>query len=415
MSRADDFPGDMEAFPFDERDSDAVFGAPGADVPESLHDVAELVQAARPPGTADELVGGDELVAGIAAAIGERAAPLPSVAHERIRVLNKSRTAKLAAAATVVLMLGGTAAAAATGTLPTPVGLGHSRENADLASAHLSVESHTEGEHHHGVSGTVASVNGSTDPSACGTGDTGTFTLTGHHGETFTVNVGPTTTYFSKHVTDALFANVCVGSRVKVKGMVDGTTVAADKVRVKSAENAHHHGHHDEGASVIVPPQQPDPEQEQEHEGVFGEVVSVNGSTDPTACGSGDTGTFTVTDRDGNTFTVNVSPTTTFVGHHDGSDGASFADVCVGNKVGAKGDVTDTTVASATVIVTGDHMGDHQGDHEGDGHDSDAQEHEIEHHDSVTSSDDSGSGGQHDGSSNDAHDDGSGDQVSGHE
>ena len=117
----------------------------------------------------------------------------------------------------------------------------------------------------------------------------------------------------------------------------------------------------------------------------------------------------------GPTLTVNVSPTTTFVGHHDGSDGASFADVCVGNKVGAKGDVTDTTVASATVIVTGDHMGDHQGDHEGDGHDSDAQEHEIEHHDSVTSSDDSGSGGQHDGSSNDAHDDGSGDQVSGHE
>src|SRR5439155_1062501 len=142
------------------------------------------------------------------------------------------------------------AAAAATGTLATPVGLGHSHENSDLASAHLSVESHTEGEHHHhGVSGTVASVNGSTDPSACGTGDTGSFTLTG---------------------------------------------------------------------------------------------------------------------RDGKTFTVNVSPTTTFVGHHDGSDGASFADVCVGNKVGAKGDVTDTTVASAMVIVTGDHMGDHQGDHEGD-------------------------------------------------
>src|SRR5437016_3193931 len=137
----------------------------------------------------------------------------------------------------------------------------------------------------------------------------------------------------------------------------------------------------------MVPPEQPDQAHELEHEGVFGAVASVNGSTDPAACGSGDAGSFTVTDRDGKTFTVNVSPTTTFVGHHDGSDGASFADVCVGNKVGAKGDVTDTTVASAMVIVTGDHMGDHQGDHEGDDNhdqDSEAQEHEIEHHDSVT-------------------------------
>ena len=149
---------------------------------------------------------------------------------------------------------------------------------------------------------------------------------------------------------------------------------------------------------------------------MFGAVASVNGSTDPTACGSGDTGTFTVTDRDGNTFTVNVDSTTKFVGHHDdNTNGASFADVCVGQKIGAKGDVTDTTVAADMVIVRAEKTGDHEGDHEGDDQDSDAQEHEIEHPDSVTSPDDSTSGGQHDGSSNDGHDDGSGDQVSGHD
>src|SRR5436190_359674 len=246
----------MEAFPFDERDSDAVFGAPGAVVPDSLRDVADLVQAARRPGSADELVGGDELVAGIAAAIGEHAAPLPSVADERIRVLTKFRTAKLAAAATAVLMLGGTAAAAATGALPTPL----PRHHAELASAEMS-----------------------TGPS----GATGATGATGHHGR---------------------------------------------------------------------------------HNGVSGTVASVNGSTDPAACGSGDTGTFTVTGRDGKTFTVNVSPTTTFGnghGHDDGDDddqasapAQSFADVCVGTKVGAKGDVTDTTVAADRVLMRGDHDGD---------------------------------------------------------
>src|SRR5436190_6370035 len=251
----------MEAFPFDERDSDAVFGAPGAVVPDSLRDVADLVQAARRPGSADELVGGDELVAGIAAAIGEHAAPLPSVADERIRVLTKFRTAKLAAAATAVLMLGGTAAAAATGALPTPL----PRHHAELTSAEMSTgpsgatgATGATGHHgkHNGVSGTVASVNGSTDPTACGSGDTGTFTLTGHHGETFTVNVAPPTTYFSKHVSDASFAKVCVGSRVKVKGMVDGTTVAADKVRIKNTETP---DHREQPGAFILPPQQPEP------------------------------------------------------------------------------------------------------------------------------------------------------------
>jgi hypothetical protein len=370
MSRPDDFPDDMEAFPFDERDGDAVFGAPGADVPESLDDVADLVQAARRAGSADELVGGDEVVAAIAAAIGEHAAPLPRGADERIRVINRSRTAKLAAGATAVLMLGATAAAAATGTLPTPIAHHHAELTSEDIPTGPSGATGVTGHHghHHGVSGTVASVNGSTDPAACGAGDTGTFTLTGHHDETFTVDVAPSTTYSSKHVTDASFANVCVGARVKVKGTVDGTTVAADKVRIKHSETPDEHG-----------PVHPDlPVQAQEHHHVHGSVASVNGSADPAACGSGDTGSFTVTDRDGNSFTVNVVSTTRFLGHHDDSGAPTFADVCVGTRVGAKGDETDTTVTADKVFVLGDHKGDEQGGHHADGEADHEADHEVE-------------------------------------
>ncbi len=456
MSVSDDFPGDMEEIPFDERDREAVFGASGADVPDSLRDVADLVRAARRPGSADELVGGDDIVAGIAAAIGDHAAPLPSVAEERIPVLHKYRTAKLTAAATVALMLGGTAAAAATtGSLPTS----SPRHAVTVASEPTGPSGATgeTGSHgkHHGLSGDVASVNGSTDPTACGTGDTGTFTVTGHHGETFTVNVSPTTKYKAKGETDPSFANVCVGKRVKVKGIVDDTTVAADAVRVKSAHKKHHkhHGEHHarrgafgtiasvngstdptacgtgdtgsftvtdklgntftvnvgpattylqndvpaptfanicvgglafakgtvtdttvDAAKVFILPPKPadDPPMEAQHKGVFGEVASVNGSSDPSACGTGDTGSFTVTDRDGNTFTVNVDPETTFFGkhHHDDDNAAGFADVCVGKQVGAKGDVTDTTVAADKVFVLGSHDNDGDGDdHDGEHHD----------------------------------------------
>ena len=130
MSASDDFPRDMHKYPFDDSDADAVFGSSsGADaVPEDLRDLAELVDAARRAGSADELVGEDVIVGQIAAAVGvhvssagtDTASP-PADAHERISVLSKFRTAKLAAAATAIVVLGATAAAAATGSLPTPV------------------------------------------------------------------------------------------------------------------------------------------------------------------------------------------------------------------------------------------------------------------------------------------------------
>ena len=72
-----------------------------------------------------------------------------------------------------------------------------------------------------GAFGTVASVNGVSDPNTCGTADAaGSFTLTGRDGQTFTVNVDPATEYRDKDVavTDPSFANVCVGSFVARQG-----------------------------------------------------------------------------------------------------------------------------------------------------------------------------------------------------
>ena len=86
--------------------------------------------------------------------------------------------------------------------------------------------------------GTVASVNGVTTPGTCGTsGATGSFTLTGQKGTTFTVNVDGTTKFFAPGVTDPSFANICVGAMVGAKGDVTDTTVAATMVFVLPAHD----------------------------------------------------------------------------------------------------------------------------------------------------------------------------------
>ena len=390
MTPFDDSPGEMRRFPFDDRDADAVFGArSGPDaVPDELRDIAELVHAARRPGSTDELVGED----------GDRGAALPPrswntlrgpgpTRDERIPMLSKFRTAKLAAAATAVLVFGATAAAAATGSLPSPVqssvasglsGVGISvpahhtpalaRHTAPVAKPKVALAAKTSTTvkaaakakpHHHGVTmpapgavGTVASVNGVSDPGTCGmTAATGAFTLTAHKGQTFTVNVDPSTVFSDKGVTGPSFANVCVGELVFAKGTVTGTTVAATNV-------------------FVVPPHKDDDKHKHDdHRGVFGTVASVNGVTDPGTCGSpGATGAFTLTAWKNTTFTVNVDPSTKFFVF--GVTGPTFANVCVGEKVAAKGALTGTTVAATTAFVFPDHKvrhdGDRKGDHDGD-------------------------------------------------
>ena len=289
------------------------------------------------------------MVAQIAAAVGEHLASQRGDADERIRVLRKFRTVKLTAAATAVLMLGATAAAAATGTLPAPV---QSSVDKSLSGVGIDLPAHHHAEltvkhatpsgpikalhrgHHHGTkdaaaAGTVASVNGSSATTACGAAETaGVFTLTGHKGATFTVNVTGATTFFEQGVTTGSFANVCVGDVAFAKGDRTGMTVAATKV-------------------FVSPPRRPPPHTPS---GAFGTVASVNGSSATTACGAAATaGVFTVTGHKGATFTVNVTGATTFL--EQGMTGASFVNVCVGVTVFAKGTVTGTTVDATNVAI----------------------------------------------------------------
>lgn len=239
MTPADDFPGDMEEFPFDDHAADALLGAPpgSPDVPESLRDVADLVCAARQAGSADELTGEGVVVAEIAAAIGESAAPPRRRANERIAVLRKYRTAKVAAATTVALTLGGGVAAAATGSLPTPLGPHHHVELAAQESDAPTV--------HQGVFGEVASVNGVSDPGTCGTsGAGGSFTITDHDGNPITVDVAPDTKFFGEAQNGTpSFADVCVGQKVGARGDATGSTVTAAMV---FATGGHHDADHPE-------------------------------------------------------------------------------------------------------------------------------------------------------------------------
>ena len=103
-----------------------------------------------------------------------------------------------------------------------------------------------DGEHHHGVFGTVASVNGLTAANSCGgSGAPSTFTLTDGKGTTFTVTVDGSTKFRMPGVTDPTFANVCVGAMAGVEGDVTGTAVTAAGVFVFPTAMDHHDGDHE--------------------------------------------------------------------------------------------------------------------------------------------------------------------------
>lgn len=120
MTAADDFapgPFDITA---DVGAPDIVFGCNRDDgaVPEELRDIVELVRSARRPGSVDELIADDAMIASIAAAITREQVPVDA---RRVSKLSKLRSVKVTAAVTVMVMVGGTAAAAATGSLPSPI------------------------------------------------------------------------------------------------------------------------------------------------------------------------------------------------------------------------------------------------------------------------------------------------------
>ncbi len=177
------------------------------------------------------------------------------------------------------------------------------------------------------VSGTVASVNGTSASGACGTaGSAGSFVLDAFHGTTITVDVTSTTSFAEPGVAGPTFADVCVGERAGAVGIVTSGTMAATSV-------------------FITPPSAPKPH------AVFGTVASVNGIDTSGACGTtGSAGAFVLSAFHGTAVTVDVSTITTFFEH--GVASPTFADVCVGGHVGAFGIITSGTMAATGVFIT---------------------------------------------------------------
>ncbi|MGO9874349.1 MAG: hypothetical protein ACLPVY_11170 [Acidimicrobiia bacterium] len=174
-------------------------------------------------------------------------------------------------------------------------------------------------------------MNGSTATGACGVaGATGTFTVMGHeggNGSPAVVDVIATTTFTELGANGPTFANICVGEMVSATGSTSGGAVQAATVTIWSP---------------MPPPAV-----------AFGLVGSVNGSTATGACGdAGMSGTFTVTGHEGRNSsqtTVDVTATTTFTEH--GASTPTFANVCVGEMVGATGTTSSGAVQAATVTI----------------------------------------------------------------
>ncbi|MHB1583047.1 MAG: hypothetical protein ACYCU7_04800 [Acidimicrobiales bacterium] len=156
MSLSDDGEGEMRELPFGESGVDAFLDGRivAADAPPGFQDAARLVHAARGPATAGELVGQDDVVATLAAAVVGDAGASGSTHERRRPMLTKLLTAKMAAAAAAAI-LGGGAAAAATGSLPTSL---QSSVSEGLSSVGISVpnpDAHATGHAANTASGTA--------------------------------------------------------------------------------------------------------------------------------------------------------------------------------------------------------------------------------------------------------------------
>ena len=175
------------------------------------------------------------------------------------------------------------------------------------------------------ASGTVASVNGSSATSSCGSsGAAGFFTLAARRQSGIvTVEVTPTTKFTDAADPTPSFADVCVGNHVTALGTLSSTTLTATSV-------------------AVVPPNLGRDQ---------GIVTSVNGVSTTGTCGTQSaTGTFTLVGnwRRG-IVNVEVASTTTFT--DPASATASFADICVGVHAGALGTFSSTGTLSATAVT----------------------------------------------------------------
>jgi hypothetical protein len=174
------------------------------------------------------------------------------------------------------------------------------------------------------IQGVVTSVNGVPTAGTCGaSATTGDFTVVGRHLHIITVEVATTTSFTDTADPSPSFLDVCVGADVKALGMFSSGTFTASSVEV-------------------IPPRT-------DH--VKAVVTSVNGVSTSGTCGSsGATGAFTlVPRRHAVILTVNVTSTTTFIDSADPS--ASFADICVGDKIEALGTLSTSVLTAAQLVV----------------------------------------------------------------
>ena len=188
------------------------------------------------------------------------------------------------------------------------------------------------------VSGVVTAVNGTVKPTACGVAVPGSFAVADARSTTSsTVAVTATTRFFVPRRPDATFASVCVGESVLARG----TSVSGEL----------------SASAVFVYPQGPVVH-------ASGVVTAVNGTAKATSCGiAGTSGFFVVTNPKSTApSTVDVTATTRFFeppmkpGVALGPKGprrsnATFASVCAGESVLARGTLVSGALSAVAVFV----------------------------------------------------------------
>jgi hypothetical protein len=149
------------------------------------------------------------------------------------------------------------------------------------------------------------------------TSPTGSFTVSAWKSQTVTVDLTGSTSYTERGVTSASYSDVVVGDEVVVYGSSAGTATFT--------------------ATSVVIIQRP--------------VVAGTVATAPTSS----TGTFTLTSRQDQTWTVDLSASTTY--QECGVSSPSYSDIAVGDEVAVYGTSTGTdTVSAGSVVIMPSHF-----------------------------------------------------------
>lgn len=163
-----------------------------------------------------------------------------------------------------------------------------------------------------GVSGTVASVSGTT------------ITLTGSDGKTYTVDASKASLEKMQMITTA---DLQAGDTLNVHGIVDGTSVSAEHIMSGKLSE----GRFGDGPGKF----------QGRGPGVIGTVSAVNGST------------LTVLSKNGTTYTVDATSAKVSKAESGAKPiGSTVAAIAIGDTVGVQGTITGTSV-TATHIMDG--------------------------------------------------------------